>query len=116
MLRRPAVAAIPPVSDATSRRWPRALRVRRAKKLYDATSINARTAAAYDSLLANLFIVESLPAWATNRLKRLARTPKRYVIDPELRAYHLRVEGGRREVDLLMEAPNGRLIVIEVKA
>ncbi len=129
-----------------------------AKKLYDAAGINARTAAAYDSLLANLLIVESLPAWSTNRLKRLARAPKRYVIDPalvgaalqvdvegvlrdgdlmgrmldtyvmsqiraemraidpELRAYHLRLEGGRHEVDLLLEAPDCRLIGIEVKA
>jgi len=129
-----------------------------AKKLYDAAGINARTAAAYDSLLANLFIVESLPAWSTNRLKRLARAPKRYVTDPalvgaalqvdvegvlrdgdlmgrmldtyvmsqvraemratnpELRAYHLRLEGGRHEVDLLLEVPDGRLIAIEVKA
>jgi len=129
-----------------------------AKKIYDAAGINARTAAAYDSLLANLFMVESLPAWSTNRLKRLARTPKRYVIDPglvgaalqvdaegvlrdgdlmgrvldtyvmsqiraelrtidqELRAFHLRLEGGRHEVDVLLEGPDGRLIAIEVKA
>jgi len=129
-----------------------------AKKLYDAAGINAKTAAAYDGLLTNLFIVESLPAWSTNRLKRLARAPKRYVIDPalvgaalqvdaegvlrdgdlmgrvldtyvmsqiraevhasdpELRAYHLRLEGGRHEVDLLLEASDGRLVAIEVKA
>ena len=129
-----------------------------AKKLYDAAGINAKTAAAYDSLLANLFMIESLPAWSTNRLKRLARAPKRYVVDPalvgaalqvdadgvlrdgdlmgrmldtfvmsqvraelrasdpELRAYHLRLDGGRHEVDILLEAPDGRVIGIEVKA
>ncbi len=98
-----------------------------------------------------------MPAWATNRLKRLARTPKRYAIDPglvgaalqvdaegvlrdgalagrvldtfvmnqvraelhasdqALRAYRLRLEGGRHEFDLLVETPDGRLIAIEVK-
>ncbi len=36
--------------------------------------------------------------------------------DPELRAYHLHLDGGRHEVDILLEAPDGRLIGIEVKA
>lgn len=128
------------------------------KTLYDAAGINAKTAAAYDRLLTNLFIVEAVPAWMTNRLKRLARSPKRYVVDPglvgaalrvdvdgvlrdgdllgrildsfvmaqvrgeisigasRLRAYHLRQQQGRHEVDIVLEAANGRVIGVEVKA
>jgi uncharacterized protein len=128
------------------------------KTLYDAAGINARTAAAYDRLLANLFIVEAVPAWMTNRLKRLARAPKRYVVDPGLvgaalrvdtdgvmrdgdllgrildsfvmaqvrgeisisasglRAYHLRQQQGRHEVDVVLEAADGRVIGVDVKA
>jgi hypothetical protein len=54
------------------------------KTLYDAAGINRRTAVAYERLLANLLIVDSLPAWTSNRLKRLALAPKRHVIDPGL--------------------------------
>lgn len=46
-----------------------------------ATGINQRTADAYDGLLEDLFITQRIPAWSTNRLKRLARTPKRYIVD-----------------------------------
>jgi predicted AAA+ superfamily ATPase len=52
-----------------------------AASLWRAAGINQRTAEAYDSLLEDLFITERLPAWSTNRLKRLTRSPKRYVID-----------------------------------
>lgn len=52
--------------------------------LYDATGIDRRTAVAYERLLANLMVVESVPAWSSSRLKRLALAPKRYVIDPAL--------------------------------
>ena len=73
------------------------------KKLYDAAGINAKTAAAYDRILTNLLIVEAVPAWTTNRLKRLARSPKRYVTDPGLVGASLRVDvdGVMRDGDLL---------------
>lgn len=73
------------------------------KKLYDAAGINAKTAAAYERLLANLLVVEAVPAWATNRLKRLARSAKRYVVDPALATAALRmdVEGVLRDGDLM---------------
>ncbi|MHB8641699.1 MAG: DUF4143 domain-containing protein [Gaiellaceae bacterium] len=103
-------------------------------------------------------VVEQLPAWSTNRLKRLIRRPKRYVIDaalvaaavrmdeqailrdgdvlgrildtfvvarlrPELarsasapRLHHLRTEGGRHEVDLIVELAGERVIALEVRA
>lgn len=54
------------------------------KTLYDAAGINRRTALAYEDLLRNLLVIESVPAWTANRLKRLTRSPKRYVVDPAL--------------------------------
>jgi uncharacterized protein len=54
------------------------------KTLYDAAGINRKTAIAYDALLTNLFVLELAPAWATNRLNRLIKTPKRYLVDPAL--------------------------------
>lgn len=54
------------------------------KTLYDAAGINRRTALAYEDLLRNLLVVESVPAWTSNRLKRLVRSAKRYVVDPAL--------------------------------
>lgn len=56
------------------------------KTLWEAAGINRRTAIAYEQLLANLFVVERLPAWSTNVLKQLVRAPKRHVLDPALAA------------------------------
>ena len=52
--------------------------------LYEAAGINKKTAEAYEQLLINLMIVEKVPAWSTNNLKRLIRSPKRYIIDTGL--------------------------------
>ncbi|MGH9000919.1 MAG: DUF4143 domain-containing protein [Acidimicrobiia bacterium] len=54
-----------------------------------------------------LFVVEHLPAWATNRLSRLTVTPKRHLVDPALMGPLLGVDerAVRRDVDLL-----GRII------
>lgn len=73
------------------------------KKLYDTAGINAKTAAAYERLLANLLVVEAVPAWTTNRLKRLARSAKRYLIDPALATATLRmnIDGVLRDGDLM---------------
>lgn len=54
------------------------------KTLYDAAGINRKTALAYDRLLTNLMIIEELPAWTSNRLKRLTLSPKRYLLDASL--------------------------------
>jgi predicted AAA+ superfamily ATPase len=128
------------------------------KTLYSIAQINAKTAAAYEQLLVNLFVIEQVPAWGTNRLHRLVKTPKRYVVDPALiasgagltaravladgdllgrmidtfglaqlrpeaalskercRMYHLRSEGGRHEVDLVIERDAGEIVAIEFKA
>lgn len=74
-----------------------------AKTLYDAAGINRRTAIAYEQLLVNLFVLEHLPAWTTNRLSRLVRGPKRHLIDPSLvgAALGLDVNALLRHGDLL---------------
>jgi uncharacterized protein len=73
------------------------------RTLIEAARVSAKTAASYDGLLANLFVVDALPAWATNRLKRLVRGPKRYVVDAALAAAALRmdVDGILRDGDLM---------------
>lgn len=128
------------------------------KTLYDAAGIDRRTATVYDTLLEGLFVSEQIPAWSSNRLNRLTRTSKRYLVDPsfvvplvgvdarsivrsadllgrvmdtfvlaQLRPElevclpgvticHVRQEGGYREVDLILEASDGRVVAIEVKA
>ena len=62
------------------------------RTLYDAAGIDRRTALAYERLLANLMVIESVPAWSDSRLKRLALAPKRYVVDPALMAALLNVD------------------------
>lgn len=126
--------------------------------LYETAGIDRRTADAYDRVLANLFLVDSIPAWMTNRLSRLVKRPKRYVADPGLalaagrigvddvlrdgdllgrvldtfvaaqlrpeveirqpraRLHHLRTDGGRQEINLLIDLGGGRVIAIEIKA
>lgn len=78
-----------------------------AKTLYDGAGINRKTALAYDRLLNNLLVTDSVPAWWTNRLRRLVQTPKRYIVDPGVVGAVLRVDraGVRRDGDLM-----GRLL------
>ena len=49
--------------------------------MYRAAGVNAKTAASYDRLLENLFMLDVVPAWSTNRLSRLIKQSKRYVVD-----------------------------------
>jgi predicted AAA+ superfamily ATPase len=77
------------------------------KTLYDAAGIDRRTARAYERLLTNLLVVDPVPAWTSNRLKRLVLSPKRYIVDPALVGALLRLDVGAilRSGDLL-----GRLL------
>lgn len=77
------------------------------KTLYDAAGINRITAGEYDGLLTDLFVIDQLHPWETNRLKRLVKTPKRYVVEPALIAAALRLStrGVLSDGDLL-----GRLL------
>ncbi|MGI8461506.1 MAG: ATP-binding protein [Solirubrobacterales bacterium] len=75
--------------------------------LLQAAGINRKTAMAYERLLTNLFIVEALPAWTSNRLRRLSLGAKRYLVEPALAASVLRLDSHAvlRDGDLL-----GRLL------
>ena len=64
------------------------------KTLFEAAGINRKTAAAYEELLVNMAVAERVPPWASNRLKRLVRSPKRYLTDPALLAGTLRMDPG----------------------
>lgn len=128
------------------------------RTLYDAAGVTRATAVSYDSLLEMMFVSERLPAWHSNRLRRLVRGPKRYLVDaalcgplvgvdelgvlrsgdllgrildtfvvgqlrPELAQarrrpvlYHVRRDDGGREIDLVVEWPDGRVLGIEIKA
>lgn len=55
-------------------------------------SLNVRTTGAYDRLLQALGILDVVPAWSTNRLKRLTQRGKRYLTDTGLTAAALRVD------------------------
>jgi len=126
--------------------------------LYRAADVNAKTAAGYDQLLRNLYVLDVVPAWSNNRLSRLIKTGKRYMVDTGLAAtaagisaetvlangdlvgryfdafataqlrpemalsyprpilHHLRMEAGRREIDLVIEIGGSRIVAIEFKA
>ncbi|HUB05248.1 MAG TPA: DUF4143 domain-containing protein [Solirubrobacteraceae bacterium] len=73
------------------------------RTIYDAAGIARDTALAYDDLLSRLLVVDETPAWTSNRLRRLVRTPKRYLIDAALLATALRIDvsGVLRDGDLL---------------
>ena len=77
------------------------------KTLFDAAGINRETAVAYDSLFELLFLAERIPAWHSNRLNRLTRSPKRYLTDAAIAAHTLGIDtrATLRNADLL-----GRLI------
>jgi len=75
--------------------------------LIEFAGVNRRTAVAYERLLTNLFVVDALPAWSSNRLKRLSKARKRHLVDPALIASILHLDAGAvlRDGDLL-----GRLL------
>jgi uncharacterized protein len=77
------------------------------KTLYEAAQINRVTAVGYDRLLTDLLVVDSVPAWSTNRLARLTSTPKRHLVEPALVVALLGTDtaGVLRDPDLL-----GRLL------
>jgi len=112
LLTRDALDVEPRRDPARLRRYFEAYALNTAGIVSDATllraaGINRRTAMAYEHLLANLFVVEAMPAWATNRLRRLSLGPKRYFVDPAIPAAALQLDAGAvlRDGDLL-----GRLL------
>jgi uncharacterized protein len=77
------------------------------RAIYEAAGVAKGTGEAYEQLLRNLLVADLLPAWWTNRIKRLTRGPKRYIVDSSLALATLRVDvaGLMRDGDLL-----GRII------
>lgn len=73
------------------------------QKLRESARINHRTVQAYRQHLRNLMLADEVPAWHTNRLKRLARSPKQYLTDSGLLVAALGAdsEGVLRHGDLL---------------
>jgi predicted AAA+ superfamily ATPase len=163
MITRDVPAIAPRRDPELLRRYLSALAINTAGVVADATlraaaGINAKTAQAYQSLFQRMFVLDLVPAWFSNRIKRLVKSPKRYLVDPALvtavlglgreailfgpdmlgrlldtfiaaqlraelaasaaepRLYHLREEQGRREVDLIIETADSRIIGIEIKA
>lgn len=127
-------------------------------ELAAAADMNVETVRRQERLLGDLRIVMSLPAWHTNRIRRLIKQRKRYAVDTGLVAallevdvaavlangnllgrmletftlsqlwpllavaerrvvvHHLRQQDGRHEVDLVLEAGDGQIVGIEIKA
>jgi predicted AAA+ superfamily ATPase len=75
--------------------------------LSEAAGIDKRTVDAYDRLLSSLFLLDLVPAWASNRLSRLVKRSKRYLTDPALVLAAARIDTHAilRDADLL-----GRLL------
>lgn len=54
------------------------------ESLREAAGINAKTAREYQTLFQRMFVLDLVPAWFSNRIKRLVKMPKRYLVDPAL--------------------------------
>lgn len=52
--------------------------------IFRAAAVTRKTAERYETLLEALYLVDAVPAWTTNRLKRLVLQPKRHVVDTGL--------------------------------
>ncbi len=87
------------------------------KTLYEAAGIDRRTAQSYEQLLSDLVVTDHLDAWSTNRLKRLSRTAKRYLVDSGLMAAILDVD--REDAwgdDVLLGALVDTFVVAQLRA
>ena len=54
--------------------------------IHHAAGVAKATGEAYHDLLDRLGLIEELPGWSHDRLKRLTRRPKRHLVDPALAA------------------------------
>ena len=52
--------------------------------LSSVSGVSLMTARAYDAILRNVLVESHIPAWFTNRLSRLTKSPKRYLCDTSL--------------------------------
>jgi predicted AAA+ superfamily ATPase len=83
------------------------------ERLVEAASIDRATAGAYDDVLDLLMVTQRVPAYASNRLNRLALRPKRFLAEPSLLAPLVGIDERAvvRDADLL-----GRVIDTYVAA
>ncbi|MDE0134564.1 MAG: DUF4143 domain-containing protein [Acidimicrobiaceae bacterium] len=81
--------------------------------LIEAADLDRRTASGYHDILDAQRLVTHVPAWRSNRLRRLTSTPKRYVCDSGLAAWLARIDfdAARRDSDA-----RGRLLDTYVAA
>ena len=89
MIARDVPAIAPHRDPELLRRYLSALAVNSAglvteESLREAAGINAKTAREYQALFQRMFVLDLVPAWFSNRIKRLVKTPKRYLVDPAL--------------------------------
>lgn len=89
MITRDVPAIAPRRDPELLRRYLSALAVNSAglvteESLRAAAGINAGTAREYQALFQRMFVLDIVPAWFSNRVKRLVKTPKRYLVDPAL--------------------------------
>ncbi len=93
--------------------------------VHGAAEIDRKTAEAYEGLLRDLFVIDTVPAWSSNGdlFGRLLDTfvfaqlrGELQVGFPQPRLYHLRDRNGDHEVDLIAELDAHRIVAIEVKA
>lgn len=61
--------------------------------------ISRPTVSAYFTLLQNIFLLDVLPAWHSNRVKRLVKTPKVHMVDTGLAAAVLGVTANQLDAD-----------------
>ena len=54
--------------------------------IHHAAEVAKATGETYHDLLDRLGLIEELPGWSSNRLKRLTKRPKRHLVDPALAA------------------------------
>jgi len=75
--------------------------------IYRPADLNLRTAQRYEALLQSLYIISSVPSWASNPLQRLVHQPKRFIADTGLwaRLLDVRRDAVLRNGDLI-----GRLL------
>lgn len=73
------------------------------KTIFDAAGVSRTTAAEYEHLLTRLLVADQVPAWTSNRLRRLVRAPKRYLVDAALISAALRLtpQGVLNDADML---------------
>lgn len=75
--------------------------------LAEAARIDHRTASTYLDLLEDLRVIEQVPTWTTNKLSRLVKAPKYYLLDSGMTAH---LAGDSRQGTLKSADRLGRLI------